>query len=64
MCRDRMDKQRTLDFHLMSRMNRFVDRVTHLHDSQVTMKKVNQISNGGYHCDILFPIVVTLSNQV
>ena len=42
MCRDRMDKQRTLDFHLMSRMNRFVDRVTHLHDSQITMKKVSQ----------------------
>ena len=40
MCRDRMDKQRTMDFHLMSRMNRFVDRVTHLHDSQLTMKKV------------------------
>ena len=43
MCRDRMDKQRTFDFHLMSRMNRFVDRVTHLHDSQITMKKVAQI---------------------
>ena len=41
-----MDKQRTLDFHLMSRMNRFVDRVTHLHDSQITMKKVTQISKG------------------
>jgi hypothetical protein len=39
MCRDRMDKQRTFDFHLMSRMNRFVDRVTHLHDNQITMKK-------------------------
>jgi len=39
MCRDRMDKQRTFDIHLMSRMNRFVDRVTHLHDSQLTMKK-------------------------
>ena len=46
MCRDRMDKQRTLDFHLMSRMNRFVDRVTHLHDSQITMKKVTQIYKG------------------
>ena len=44
MCRDRMDKQRTFDFHLMSRMNRFVDRVTHLHDNQITMKKVSQTS--------------------